>query len=444
MQGYRYPNPLNNRRSSTGISQTLQDFLLPIYTEEKVEKIGYKISYFLETARTLCDLGFFAKYRHLSDDALMLEIICMSVDCDAGDRDLDYPDTLFLEGSYRQILELDTERILGCLSFEDWKEILYWNNKPEPDLEILNIDDFDDEDILDDDTYWDEDYEETLEENALIEEDSQKPPEEETLCDRPKQKSLEYRFDTLLESLGKLSKISRGKFIPENIVEVENNCIQFDLEGKTHCLALNDLPYEPSILAIQINPIISEIGYQFELLSGRDIKCRYDGYEVYVTLLSEEEREKLAQDTDGLFDDLLMFPHQYLEFDAFYGDGGLSYNFERLLGTLVDLFRLFRGKFILQNIVEIDKRLIQIELNGKLGSLRTWGSEDDLFILAAQINPMILDTGYQFEFCYYDWGEYNDAFLILLSEQEKQKLKDKYKWDFHNCFETFSGWADFL
>ena len=113
MQGYRYPNPLNNRRSGTGISRTLQELLLPIYTEDKPEEIDYKLGYFLEAARTLCDLGFFAEYCHLSDDALMLEIICMNVDCDR-----DNMAGLFVEGNYRAMLEADTKRVLCCPQFE--------------------------------------------------------------------------------------------------------------------------------------------------------------------------------------------------------------------------------------------------------------------------------------------------------------------------------------
>ena len=423
MQGYRYPDPmLNNGGSGTGISPTLKDFLLPIYKGDDAGKVNYQKNHFLQTARTLCDLGFFTKYRHLSDDALMLEIICLSIDCDG------YPEALFLEGNYREMLEVDTERILCCPSLHEWEEILEDDLDLEDNLYMLS-------DLLFDDELLDEDCEKMPEDDALPDEDYEEMLEEGTLLDKNCNKRPEYSFDTLLHSLGKLSKISRGKFVPENVVEVDNNCIQFDLEGQLHSLTLNELPYEPSLLAVQINPIISETGYQFELFSGYDNRW-HDRCQIYVIFLSEKEKEKLAHDTNGIFDDFWMFPRCYVSLELLYGDGCPLYTFKLVLDILGILSRVSRGKFIFQNIVEIEKELIELNLNGRLCTLVIKYCTDDPLLLAGQINPIIADTGYQYEFC---TNDYNDGFLVLLSEDEKQKLMDKKGWNFQNCWEHYKS-----
>ncbi|OJJ22261.1 hypothetical protein BI308_19785 [Roseofilum reptotaenium AO1-A] len=375
---------LNNGGSGTGISPTLKDFLLPIYKGDDAGEVEYKKSHFLQTARTLCDLGFFAKHHHLSDDALILEIIGLSIDCDRS------PETLFLEGNYWEMLEVDTERILCCPSLEEWKKIR-----------------------------------------------RQKTGKQDTLLDKNSNKRPEHTFDTLLDSLGKLSKISRGKFVPENIVELDPNCIEFDLEGKIHNLTLNGLPYEPSSLAVQINPIISEIGYQFELLSGYDVDCKYERderYDLYIILLSEKEKQNLANKIDDICDHFWLLPRLDIWYDMLDGEEPPDYSFEILLDTLVNLSRISRGKFIFQNIVEIEKNLIQFNLNQKTCSLAIKGPPDDPWILAGQINPMIADTGYQFESCS---DGYPDEFMVFLSEDEKQKIIDKKGLTLENCWEHY-------
>ncbi|MEM9539159.1 MAG: hypothetical protein AAGA60_06560 [Cyanobacteria bacterium P01_E01_bin.42] len=442
----------------------MKDFLLPLHIAYEAEKEKYRKrkSHFLQTARTLCDLGFFPKYRHLSDDALMLEIVCLSIDCD------ECPDRLFLEGKYQEMLEVDTERVLGCLPLYNWKNTLHYDNcesESDPDLEdLMRIDNEDDEDdllldeddkerleqdilldkdcqeILGKDTLSNGDCEqpETLEESTSVDEDYAKKTEEQRSSDRKCYKRLEYRFETLLDSLGKLSRISRGKFVPENIVEIDNNCIQFDLEGKTHSLVLNELPYEPSVLAVQINPIIYKTGYQFELLSGRDISWEYDRderYDLYIILLSEEEKQQLAEDKNSLFNTFLMFPHWRISFDIFYGDAGSDYSFKCLLSTLVKLSRIARGKFIFQDIIEIKKELIQFNLNRKTCRIQIDCYPDDILAISGKINPRIADTGYQFELFPSDAS---DRFVILVSEEEKHKLMEKTGWEFENCSERFN------
>ena len=361
---------------------------MPIYTKEKDNQI-YKLSHFIQSIRSLCDLGFLAEYRHLSDDALMLEILCMRLDWD-----LDNPETLFLERSYREILELDTQRILCCYSIAEWKTRLNWE-------EALN------EEIL-----LDYDWEEISDEDL---EDRQK-----------------HSFHTLLKSLGKLSKISRGKFVPKNIIKVDTNCIKFDLEGHDRHLTLNALPYEPAILAGQVNPIILDTGYQFEIFSAEPY-----GLELYVILLSEQEKQDLANRTKILFDDVSIFPSLPISSGFLYGEPPPDYSFEIVLDTLGQLSRISRGQFIPQNIVEIDKNLIQFDLNGKSCCLVTAGPPDDPWILAGQLNPIIADTGYQFESCSDD---YPDEFIILLSEKEKKKIIQNRGLTFWNCWQHYKWW----
>ncbi len=424
MQGYRYPDPmLNKGGSGTGISPTLKDFLLPIYRGDYAGEVEYKKSHFLQKARTLCDLGFFAKHRHLSDDALILEIICLSIDCDRS------PETLFLEGNYREMLEVDTERILCCPSLEEWIKTLEDDLDTEDNLYILSDLLFDDEDYEDNELLH-EDCKKIREEDTLPDEDCEEKLEEYTLLDKNCKKAPEYSFNTLLDSLGKLSKVSRGKFVPENIIEVDNNCIQFNLEGKNHRIMLNGFPYEPSILAGQINPIILETGYQFKLLSGTPINQRYDGYEVYVILLSEDEKQKLAEDTDGLFDDFWMLPHCYASLEFLYGEEPPDYRFNLFLETLRKLSIISRGKFIPQNIVELGNKSVQFDLNAKTHSLTIDFPPDDPFILAGAINPIISDTGFQFELL--EWIALYDMYLFLLSAKEKQDIIDKTGWTFNN------------
>ena len=454
MQGYKYTNHFNNKASSSGISPTLQDLLLPIqmdnltfaaYRKNKKKK-AYQVSHFIQTARTLCDLGFLAKYRHLSDDSLMLEILCMRVD-EAPEPcylwEIDGLDSLFLEKSYLEILELDTERILCCPWIQDWRDELYANEAGEYDP-ILELDadsffDEDEEEMLGEDTFLDdEDCEEVVEESRSIDEDCQQAMEEIVLCDRDRKKPVEYRFNTLLYSLEKLSHISRSKFMPENIVELEHNYIQFDLEGKIHHLRLNEFPYEASLVALQINRIIAEYGYQFELFRIDDINGNYQlahSYDIYIILLSEEEKEKLSNRINGIFNEPCIFPRHYMSLDVLYGTAPPEYHFNILLEVLGDLSKISRGQFIPQNIVEMEKESIQFNLNNRVCSIFLSPFPCDLFILAGQINPMIAETGYQFEAYYYEAT--TDFFICLLSESEKKFLKDKKRLKFFNCWQHY-------
>ena len=68
-----------------------------------------------------------------------------------------------------------------------------------------------------------------------------------------------------METIEKLSAISRGTFYPQNIQEVNTETIEFILNGEKRTLTLEGPPDDPLILANQINPMILTNGYQFKL-----------------------------------------------------------------------------------------------------------------------------------------------------------------------------------
>ena len=74
----------------------------------------------------------------------------------------------------------------------------------------------------------------------------------------------EYDLDCLIETIEKLSVISRGAFYPENIQEVNTETIEFVLNGEKRTLTPEGPPDDPLILASQINPMILTTGYQFK------------------------------------------------------------------------------------------------------------------------------------------------------------------------------------
>ncbi|NER07080.1 MAG: hypothetical protein F6K17_33100 [Okeania sp. SIO3C4] len=71
-------------------------------------------------------------------------------------------------------------------------------------------------------------------------------------------------------------------------------------------------------------------------------------------------------------------------------------------------------------------------MNSKPYRLTPQDPLDEPFVLAAQINPTIANTGYQFEVC--DLPP--NLYLVLLSQAEKQKLIHDKSWVFlpNNCF----------
>ena len=117
--------------------------------------------------------------------------------------------------------------------------------------------------------------------------------------------------------------------------------------------------------------------------------------------------------------------------DHLYGDDSPPYKFEDFVKLLEKLSNISRGNFIPNEIVESGKEEISFKLKycnfvPVHCSFVPNGPPDDPFILASDINPTLLGTGYQFE--HLDCG--NPILLMLLSEDEKHKLIQDKGWKF--------------
>ncbi|NEQ37674.1 MAG: hypothetical protein F6K40_15940 [Okeania sp. SIO3I5] len=117
--------------------------------------------------------------------------------------------------------------------------------------------------------------------------------------------------------------------------------------------------------------------------------------------------------------------------DHLYGDDWPPYKFEDFVKLLEELSKISRGNFIPNEIVESGEEQISFKLKycnfvPVYCSFVPNGPPDDPFILAGDINPTLLGTGYQFE--YLDCGD--PILLMLLSEDEKRKLIQDRGWKF--------------
>ncbi|MEM9540705.1 MAG: hypothetical protein AAGA60_14525, partial [Cyanobacteria bacterium P01_E01_bin.42] len=102
-----------------------------------------------------------------------------------------------------------------------------------------------------------------------------------------------YSFPIFIKTLGTLSKISRGRFMPKKIVELGQESVGFCLQGKSYRLTPPDPLDEPLVLAEQINPTIANTGYQFEVCDRPP--------KLYLLLLSQAEKQKLIRDKSWVF-----------------------------------------------------------------------------------------------------------------------------------------------
>ena len=134
--------------------------------------------------------------------------------------------------------------------------------------------------------------------------------------------------------------------------------------------------------------------------------------------------------------------------ESLLGEKWPEYNFYNFEQKFRELSVISRGIFVPQNIAKTEEKGITFRLYNKQYELVPNGPPYDHLILAEDINPLILPTGYQFvqlDLC-------PDIYLMLLSEVEKQKLiKDKgfvfcsTYWMFEDdCFRdwlvTDQGW----
>ena len=103
----------------------------------------------------------------------------------------------------------------------------------------------------------------------------------------------DYSFSEFVETLQRLIQISRGMFIPENIIDRNGVSIQFTLNNTTHQLSPEGAPDDPLILAGQINSIIEHTGYRFEQWDLRP--------DILLVVLKPEEKIKLEVERDWNF-----------------------------------------------------------------------------------------------------------------------------------------------
>jgi hypothetical protein len=108
----------------------------------------------------------------------------------------------------------------------------------------------------------------------------------------------DYLSETRVRMMHKISKISRGIFLPQDLVINERGLLRFKLngrdcevefEGEAYLLAI-----DPWIAAKVVNPLIADSGYQFELIP------QYP--EGSLILLTEVERTKLEVESGWKFE----------------------------------------------------------------------------------------------------------------------------------------------
>jgi hypothetical protein len=107
-----------------------------------------------------------------------------------------------------------------------------------------------------------------------------------------------------IKTFKRLSEISRGAFLPENVVERESNnsnimFIDFKLRGRNYRIHakknLSSFNFDLSILR-PINYLIADSGFYFRGYAPND---EYGS--VYITCLTENERQKIEEVREWLF-----------------------------------------------------------------------------------------------------------------------------------------------
>lgn len=112
--------------------------------------------------------------------------------------------------------------------------------------------------------------------------------------------------------------------------------------------------------------------------------------------------------------------------DILYAEEPPGYDFQGYVTTLQNLAAISRSIFLPQGITEASIGSIEFILNDKRYTLVPDGPPDDTLILAGQINPMVLETGYQFE----QWDLSPGVILVVLNSEEKRRLAEEKGWRF--------------
>ncbi|MBW4419379.1 MAG: hypothetical protein KME13_09135 [Myxacorys californica WJT36-NPBG1] len=116
--------------------------------------------------------------------------------------------------------------------------------------------------------------------------------------------------------------------------------------------------------------------------------------------------------------------------DILYAEEPPDYNFDTFVETIQQLGSISRGAFIPQNIREAEPSVIEFVLNGQSFSFVPEGPPDDPLILVSQINPMIVETGYQFK----QWDLSPDVFIFAMTVEEVERLGWRFlpdRWMFN-------------
>lgn len=96
----------------------------------------------------------------------------------------------------------------------------------------------------------------------------------------------DYSFEVFVETIHRISSISRGSFNPQNIRESEPEKIEFLLNGKVVSFVPEGPPDDPLILASQINSMLVETGYQFR---------QWDLYpDINLVVMTEDEANRIG------------------------------------------------------------------------------------------------------------------------------------------------------
>ncbi len=162
-------------------------------------------------------------------------------------------------------------------------------------------------------------------------------------------------------------------------------------------------------------------------------------FEQYNDLSDEELANTLKQlcqkedcITDSTFDgrydsEVIRYDKQRIlevSLDALYGDDPGEYSFDVAFDTLQAWTNISRGAFQPEDIRDVDEHLVEFVFNGTLHTLDPW---EDPGKLAPQINPLIAQTGHQFEV----WNQYPDCIVAVLTSEEKQRLQAERNWSFY-------------
>ena len=110
--------------------------------------------------------------------------------------------------------------------------------------------------------------------------------------------------------------------------------------------------------------------------------------------------------------------------DIIYGSLPGQYALSKFSCTLFDLSKISRNIFSPQNIREINENKVSFTLNNQECEIDPQETWHDPVLVAAQINPIIYNTGYQFEF----WDLSPDIYIVFLSKKEKTKLINDGNW----------------